>query len=65
MLTIEGVNCTPENIAQGTYKLQRPFNLIFVEGKKLSEQGEAFVKFMLSAEAADLIKKAGAVPVVK
>ncbi|MDO4203316.1 MAG: phosphate ABC transporter substrate-binding protein [Selenomonadaceae bacterium] len=65
VLTVEGVSCTPENIANGSYKVQRPFNLIMAEGKELSPQSKAFVEFMFSAEAADLIKKAGAVPLVK
>lgn len=65
VLTIDGVACTPANIAQGSYSVQRPFNLIMSKDKELSPQSKAFVEFMFSTEAAELIKKAGAVPMVK
>ena len=46
----------------GSYKIQRPFVLVTKEGTELSEAAQAFFDFATSADAADLITKAGAVP---
>ncbi|HHT15733.1 MAG TPA: phosphate ABC transporter substrate-binding protein [Clostridiales bacterium] len=62
VLTIDGVECTEENIANGSYLIQRPFNLVVKEGAELPKQVQAFIDFMLSEEAAPLVAKAGAVP---
>lgn len=62
VLTIDGVECTEENIANGSYLIQRPFNLVVKEGSELPKQVQAFIDFMLSEEAAPLVAKAGAVP---
>lgn len=61
-LKVDGVECSEANVMNGSYKIQRPFTLVTVEGKKLSPAAQAFFDYMLSAEAADLIRKAGAVP---
>ena len=63
VLTVGGVACSEETVLDGTYAIQRPFNLITREGEALSETAQAFFDFMLSADAADLIREAGAVPV--
>lgn len=65
VLTVEGVACTEENIANGTYVIQRPFNLITLDGAQLSQQAQAFFDYMLSQDAAGLIAKAGAVPMTQ
>lgn len=65
VLTVEGVACTEENIANGTYVIQRPFNLITLNDAKLSQQAQAFFDYMLSQDAAGLIAKAGAVPMTQ
>ncbi len=65
VLTVEGVACTEENIANGTYVIQRPFNLITLDGAQLSQQAQAFFDYMLSQDAAELIAKAGAVPMTQ
>ena len=62
VLTVEGVECTEENISNGTYVIQRPFNLVTVGDAELSEAAKAFFDYMLSEDAADLITQAGAVP---
>ena len=65
VLKINGVECTEDNIANGSYVIQRPFNLITKEGTKLSEVAQAFFDFMTSKAAAELISQAGAVPTAK
>lgn len=65
VLTVNGVECTAENVLNGTYVVQRPFNLVTMDGVELSEAAKAFFDYMVSADAADLITKAGAVPVAQ
>lgn len=65
ILTVEGVKISEKTISDGSYKIQRPFNLITVKGKKLSTQAQAFYDYMTSTAANDGIKSAGAVPVAK
>lgn len=62
-VTVGGVACSEETVLDGTYAIQRPFNLITKEGEVLSETAQSFFDYMCSAEAADLIREAGAVPV--
>ena len=62
VLTVEGVACTAENIVDGSYVIQRPFNLVTLEDGQLSPAAQAFFDYMLSEDAADLITQAGAVP---
>ena len=61
-VTIDGVACSEETVKDGSYKIQRPFNIVVKEDGKLSAQAQAFVDFATSADAADLIREAGAVP---
>ena len=63
ILKINGVACSNENIANGSYVIQRPFNLINKEGQQLSEAAQAFYNFMISEAAHELILRVGAVPV--
>lgn len=65
VLTVGGVACNAENIANGSYVIQRPFNLITKDGVALSEAAQAFYDYMTSADAAAAITQAGAVPVSK
>ena len=62
-LTVGGVECSEATVLDGTYEIQRPFNLVTKEGTELSEAAQAFFDFSTSADAADLIRSAGAVPV--
>lgn len=63
-LTVGGIECSEETVLDGTYEIQRPFNLITKEGAELSEAAQAFIDFATSADAAELIRGAGAVPMV-
>ena len=62
-LTVNGVACTEETVKDGSYEIQRPFVMVTKEGAELSEAAQAFFDFATSADAADLIRNAGAVPV--
>lgn len=64
-VTIDGVECTEDNVLSGAYKIQRPFSIIVTENKQLSEEAQAFLDFATSEQAASLITKAGAIPVTK
>jgi len=63
-VTVEGVVCSEETVKDGTYKIQRPFNFITNDSVELSAQAQAFIDFSVSEDAADLIRVAGAVPMV-
>lgn len=62
-LTVGGVECSEATVLDGSYAIQRPFNLVTREGTELSAAARAFFDFATSADAADLIRSAGAVPV--
>lgn len=62
VLTVDGVACSEATILDGSYAIQRPFNLVTKDGTTLSAAAQAFVTYASSAEAADLIRNAGAVP---
>ena len=63
MVTVEGVECSEDTVKDGSYKIQRPFVFVTNTSVTLSEQAQAFFDFATSADAADLIRTAGAVPV--
>lgn len=65
VLTVDGISCTAENIVNGSYVIQRPFNLVVKADSKLSDTAQAFFDFMISGEADELIKAAGCVPAAK
>ena len=62
-LTVGGVAPTEETVKDGSYVIQRPFVLVTRTGEKLSDNAQKFFDFALSAEAAQYITTAGAVPV--
>lgn len=62
VLTVNKVECTAEHISDGTYKIQRNFNLITKSGAKLSDAAQVFFDYMTSKDSASLIEKAGVVP---
>ena len=61
-VTVEGIACTEETVLDGTYKIQRPFNFVTNDSVTPSDAVQSFIDFATSAEAADLIRAAGAVP---
>ena len=63
MVTVGSVECSEETVKDGSYEVQRPFVFVTNKSVTLSEQAQAFFDFATSADAADLIRTAGAVPV--
>ena len=63
MVTVGGVECSEDTVKYGSYEVQRPFVFVTNKSVTLSEQAQAFFDFATSADAADLIRTAGAVPV--
>ena len=60
---VDGIEASAETVKDGSYVIQRPFVLVTKTGAKLSENAQKFFDFALSAEAAQYITSAGAVPV--
>ena len=60
-LSVDGVTPSEATIKDGSYQVQRPFVLVTVEGKALSAAAQSFFDYATSADAADIIAKAGAV----
>ena len=60
-LNVDGVTPSEATVKDGSYKVQRPFVLVTVEGKALSPAAQSFFDYVTSADAADIIAKAGAV----
>ena len=63
-LTVEGVECSEATVLDGTYKVQRPFNFVTNDSVEQSDAVKAFIDFAVSEDAAELIRLAGAVPLV-
>lgn len=64
-LTVDGVACSEDTIADGSYTIQRDFNLITRKDTALSPAAQAFYDYMTSADADELIRQAGVVPAGK
>ena len=62
-LKVNGVTPSEATILDGTYTVQRSFVMVTKEGQALSETAQKFFDYALSAEAADIIRGAGAVPI--
>ena len=58
---IEGVEATEENIADGSYKISRPFNLAYKEAE-LDDISKDFLLYCMSTEAQEIVKEEGYVP---
>ena len=60
-LNVDGVTPSEDTVKDGSYKVQRPFVLVTVEGKALTPVAQAFFDYAASPDAAAIIAKAGAV----
>jgi phosphate transport system substrate-binding protein len=60
-LSIDGVSATEENVASGSYKLQRPF-LMITKKDSADALTKAFLEFVYSEEGMKIIKDDGVVP---
>ena len=61
-LVVNGVAPSETTVKDGTYAVQRPFVLVTRTGEALSQAAQAFFDFVTSADANDIITKAGVVP---
>lgn len=62
-LKVDGVVPSEATIKDGSYKVQRNFVLVTKKGSKLSDAAQAFLNYITSADASEVIRNAGAVPV--
>lgn len=60
-LKVGGVAPSEDTVKDGSYKIQRNFNLITKDGTKLSAPAQAFFDYCTGADAGQYISKAGAV----
>lgn len=61
-LKVDGVAPSDATVKDGSYKVQRPFVLVTVEGKELSPVAKAFFDYITSGKLEEIFKKAGVVP---
>lgn len=54
---IDGAEATAENVADDTYKVSRPFNI--VTGAEISETAQDFINYIMSAEGQQIIEDNG------
>lgn len=54
---LDGVDCTIDNIINGSYALQRPFIIVTKENAKLSKAAQGFYDFIFSDEAQKIIER--------
>ena len=64
VLTVDGVQPTEDTVKDGSYLIQRPFVLVTKANTPLTEAAQLFFDWATSAEAAEIILQAGAVPAV-
>ncbi len=62
-LCVGGVAPSEATVQDGSYVVQRPFVLVTKTDRKLSKTAQAFFDYATSADVADIISDAGAVPV--
>lgn len=61
-LTLDGTEATVENVLNGSYKLARPFLVLYKEGKP-SAEAQKFLDWMLKDDAQQLVDKNGYIKV--
>ena len=54
---IDGAEASVENVANDTYKVSRPFNI--VTGEEVSEAAQDFINYIMSAEGQQVIEDNG------
>ncbi|PMH43157.1 phosphate ABC transporter substrate-binding protein [Vibrio sp. 10N.286.49.B3] len=61
-LAIDGVAATVDNVKAGSYKVARPFLVLYKEGQP-SAEGQKFIDWMLTDDAQSLVETAGYISV--
>lgn len=64
-IKVGGVAPSEDTVSDGSYVIQRPFMLITKDGTELSAVAQKFFDYATSADAAEIISAAGAVPAAK
>jgi len=59
LISVNGVPCTVETLLDGTYEVQRPFIMMTTSGADISPATQAFIDFIRSPEATEIIYNAG------
>lgn len=54
-----GVAATVENVLNGTYKLSRPFNIVYKSKESLSPAAKAFIDYIMSTEGQKIVTDNG------
>lgn len=62
-LKIDGVEPTAQNVLDEKYALSRPFLFVHTEDG-LSESGQAFIDYIFTKEAQEIVAEAGAIPLM-
>ncbi len=63
-IKFEGVDATAANVKNGTYKLSRPFNIVYTSEDDLSDEAKAFIEFIMSAEGQAIVTEDGYVSMI-
>ncbi|MCD7734404.1 MAG: phosphate ABC transporter substrate-binding protein [Clostridiales bacterium] len=61
VISVDGVEATEDSVKDGSYAIQRNFNMVVSDSATLSDAAQAFLDFCLSADVADYIAQAGAI----
>ena len=61
-VNVEDVEPSVENVQNGTYKLSRPFIMVY-DTNKVNDAEKAFIDFLFTEEGQDLMEEAGAIRV--
>lgn len=58
-LKVDGVEPSADTVADGSYSISRPFNLVLKDGENLSDAAQDFYNYIMSTDAAEVINKEG------
>ena len=58
-LEVDGVAPSVDTVADGSYSISRPFNIVTKDGEELSDAAQDFFNYIMSTDAADVISKEG------
>ncbi|MCC8064910.1 MAG: phosphate ABC transporter phosphate-binding protein, partial [Clostridiales bacterium] len=61
VISVDGIEATEDTVKDGSYAIQRNFNMVVNDSATLSDAAQAFLDFCLSADVADYISQAGAI----
>ncbi|MCL1922544.1 MAG: substrate-binding domain-containing protein [Propionibacteriaceae bacterium] len=64
MLKVDGVDATIDNIKNDTYKIARPLSVVYKEATVADATNKAFLTFLESADAQEIISSEGYVSIV-